>query len=81
MGAGFSSLYCKIHYIEVHYIEVWVYLVPKYVVKYSLMKMLMCGLAIMAAGNWIKKHAKQYQIPKIALSLWPTKSVLDGVSR
>ena len=25
MGAGFSSLYHKIHYIKVHYIEVWVY--------------------------------------------------------
>ena len=25
MGAGFNSLYCKIHYIEVRYIEVWVY--------------------------------------------------------
>ena len=25
MGAGFCSLYRKIHYIKVHYIEVWVY--------------------------------------------------------
>ena len=25
MGAGFCSLYCKIHYIEVRYIKVWVY--------------------------------------------------------
>ena len=25
MGAGFSSLYCKIHYIEIRYIKVWVY--------------------------------------------------------
>ena len=26
MEAGFSSLYCEIHYIKVRYIEVWVYL-------------------------------------------------------
>ena len=25
MGAGFCSLYCKIHYIKVRYIEVWGY--------------------------------------------------------
>ena len=25
MGAGFCSLYCKIHYIEVCYIKFWVY--------------------------------------------------------
>ena len=27
MGAGFCSLYPKIHYIEVRYIEIWMYFV------------------------------------------------------
>ena len=51
MGAAFSSLYAKIHYIEVRYIKVWVYQIYYYTLMLLLWFQFYKGLAIKASGE------------------------------
>ena len=46
MGAGFCSLYPKIHYIEVHYIKVWVVHILYYVSTINIFFRLACQFSI-----------------------------------